>query len=82
MDRAVITRHLLNDATDPFNRQPLSVEDLKSDVTMLQKIQSWKQSCALKKEDQQERTPNTTASAAGQDNEAKENSNVMEASGE
>lgn len=28
MDRAVITRHLLNSSTDPFNRSPLSIEQL------------------------------------------------------
>lgn len=30
MDRSVITRHLLNSQTDPFNRQPLTEEQLKS----------------------------------------------------
>lgn len=29
MDRSVITRHLLNSSTDPFNRQPLT-EDMLS----------------------------------------------------
>lgn len=28
MDRSVITRHLLNSQTDPFNRQPLTEEQL------------------------------------------------------
>ena len=28
MDRAVITRHLLNSSTDPFNRSPLSMDQL------------------------------------------------------
>lgn len=28
MDRPVIIRHLLNSQTDPFNRQPLSENDL------------------------------------------------------
>ena len=28
MDRSVIMRHLLNDLTDPFNRQPLTEDDL------------------------------------------------------
>ena len=30
MDRAIIVRHLLNDPTDPFTRQPLSEDMLKS----------------------------------------------------
>lgn len=29
MDRAIITRHLLNSSTDPFNRQPLTEDMLK-----------------------------------------------------
>lgn len=29
MDRSVILRHLLNSATDPFNRQPLSEDQLR-----------------------------------------------------
>ena len=28
MDRSIIMRHLLNDPTDPFNRQPLTEDDL------------------------------------------------------
>ena len=30
MDRSVIGRHLLNSQTDPFNRQPLTEEELVS----------------------------------------------------
>lgn len=30
MDRATITRHLLNSQTDPFNRQPMTEEELIS----------------------------------------------------
>ena len=29
MDRAIILRHLLNSTTDPFSRQPLTVEMLQ-----------------------------------------------------
>lgn len=29
MERAIIARHLLNSQTDPFNRQPLTEEELK-----------------------------------------------------
>lgn len=35
MDRQVIKRHLLNSQTDPFNRQPLSEEDLTSGIISL-----------------------------------------------
>ncbi|XP_043227307.1 ubiquitin conjugation factor E4 B-like [Amphibalanus amphitrite] len=42
MDRPVITRHLLNSSTDPFNRQPLT-EDMLVDATELKhRIQEWK----------------------------------------
>ena len=29
MDRTIILRHLLNSQTDPFNRQPLTEEDIQ-----------------------------------------------------
>ncbi len=29
MERAIIMRHLLNSQTDPFNRQPLTEEELQ-----------------------------------------------------
>lgn len=38
MDRAVITRHLLNENTDPFNRQPLCADDLKPNKELKQQI--------------------------------------------
>ncbi|XP_068966391.1 ubiquitin conjugation factor E4 B [Bombus flavifrons] len=43
MDKAVIIRHLLNSATDPFSRQPLS-EDMLTPMPDLEKrISMWKQ---------------------------------------
>jgi len=39
MDRPVIIRHLLNSQTDPFNRQPLSEDDLTpGNVTEFQQL--------------------------------------------
>jgi hypothetical protein len=35
MDRSVIVQHLLSDPTDPFNRSPLSVDDLKPGLLLL-----------------------------------------------
>jgi ubiquitin conjugation factor E4 B len=35
MDRSVITKHLLNSSTDPFNRLPLTVEQLVPGKTNL-----------------------------------------------
>lgn len=34
-------RHLLSDQTDPFNRSPLTMDMVKSNVELQQKIQEW-----------------------------------------
>uniref|UniRef100_A0A182JTH8 Ubiquitin conjugation factor E4 B n=1 Tax=Anopheles christyi TaxID=43041 RepID=A0A182JTH8_9DIPT len=41
MDRAIITRHLLNSSTDPFNRQPLTEDMLKPASELKERIQQW-----------------------------------------
>lgn len=41
MDRPIIMRHLLNSQTDPFNRQPLSEEELIPRPDLKQKIEAW-----------------------------------------
>ncbi|XP_064611043.1 ubiquitin conjugation factor E4 B-like [Liolophura sinensis] len=41
MERAVISRHLLNSQTDPFNRQPLTEEQLVPAVDIKSRIQAW-----------------------------------------
>ncbi|XP_053662761.1 ubiquitin conjugation factor E4 B [Anopheles marshallii] len=41
MDRAIITRHLLNSSTDPFNRQPLTEDMLKPATELKERIQKW-----------------------------------------
>ena len=40
-DRSSIERHLLNDQTDPFNRQPLRMEEVVDDLEMKAKIDAW-----------------------------------------
>lgn len=35
LDRSTITAHLLNDKTDPFNRKPLSVDDIEPSTSCL-----------------------------------------------
>jgi len=40
-DRAIITRHLLSDPIDPFNRQPLKAEDLIPATDLKEKIDAW-----------------------------------------
>lgn len=41
MDRPVITRHLLNSDTDPFNRQPLTTDMLKPATELKMQIEKW-----------------------------------------
>ncbi|XP_059048694.1 ubiquitin conjugation factor E4 B [Achroia grisella] len=41
MDRSVILRHLLNSATDPFNRQPLTEDQLRPATELKEKISQW-----------------------------------------
>lgn len=41
IDRATISRHLLSDQTDPFNRTPLSMEMVQPDDKLKTKIESW-----------------------------------------
>lgn len=49
MDRAIITRHLLNSSTDPFNRQPLTEDMLKPDNELKERIIAWKREKREKK---------------------------------
>ncbi|XP_053995108.1 ubiquitin conjugation factor E4 A [Hylaeus volcanicus] len=41
IDRQTIARHLLSDQTDPFNRSPLTMDMVKSDVELQHRIQEW-----------------------------------------
>ncbi|XJO72710.1 hypothetical protein BDV3_003791 [Batrachochytrium dendrobatidis] len=43
IDLSTIKSHLLSDAHDPFNRQPLSIDQVKPDVELKEQIQKWKQ---------------------------------------
>mmetsp|Transcript_46593 Transcript_46593/g.122326 ORF Transcript_46593/g.122326 Transcript_46593/m.122326 type:complete len:1040 (-) Transcript_46593:517-3636(-) len=42
VDRAVISRHLLSDETDPFSRQRCTVDMLVDDTELKVKIEAWK----------------------------------------
>ena len=44
MERSVITRILLSDSKDPFNREKLEIKDLREDVEMKIKIYDWVES--------------------------------------
>ncbi|EFN84625.1 ubiquitin conjugation factor E4 A [Harpegnathos saltator] len=41
INRQTIARHLLSDQTDPFNRSPLTMDMVKPDIELQQKIQKW-----------------------------------------
>uniref|UniRef100_A0A146L1T6 Ubiquitin conjugation factor E4 A n=1 Tax=Lygus hesperus TaxID=30085 RepID=A0A146L1T6_LYGHE len=41
IDRATIARHLLSDQTDPFNREPLTMNLVKSNTELKQRIEAW-----------------------------------------
>ncbi|KAG8932849.1 hypothetical protein FRC03_000161 [Tulasnella sp. 419] len=41
VDRSTIKAHLLSDITDPFNRSPLSLEDVTDDTELKQRIDEW-----------------------------------------
>ncbi|KAK3673750.1 Ubiquitin conjugation factor E4 [Recurvomyces mirabilis] len=43
IDRGTIKSHLLSDATDPFNRAPLKLEDVIEDAEMKRRINEWRQ---------------------------------------
>ena len=42
VDRSTIIQHLLSDQTDPFTRQPMSIDDAVPAVELLQRIEAWK----------------------------------------
>ncbi|CAF5068206.1 unnamed protein product, partial [Rotaria sp. Silwood1] len=44
IDRATIARHLLSDQTDPFNRNPLRMQDVIPQTELKQTIEQWKTS--------------------------------------
>ena len=41
MDRGNIMRHLLNSQTDPFNRQPLTEDQLVDQTDLKRQIEEW-----------------------------------------
>ena len=41
VDRSSIERHLLNDQHDPFNRQPLRIEEVVDDLELKGRIEAW-----------------------------------------
>ncbi|KNC56510.1 ubiquitin conjugation factor E4 [Thecamonas trahens ATCC 50062] len=41
VDRSTITRHLLSDESDPFNRQPLTLDQVIPDEALKARIEAW-----------------------------------------
>lgn len=41
VDRTTIARHLLSDQSDPFNRSPLTMDQVQTDVELKAKILHW-----------------------------------------
>lgn len=41
VDRTTIARHLLSDQTDPFNREPLTMDQVKVNTELKEKIDAW-----------------------------------------
>lgn len=41
LDRTTIARHLLSDQTDPFNRSPLTMDQVKPDDELRNRINEW-----------------------------------------
>ncbi|XP_037957419.1 ubiquitin conjugation factor E4 B [Teleopsis dalmanni] len=53
MDRSIITRHLLNSSTDPFNRQLLTEDMLVPNVELKQRIEEWRKEQRTKRQQDQ-----------------------------
>lgn len=41
VDRSTITQHLLNDPIDPFNREPMTVDDIKPATELKERMTKW-----------------------------------------
>ena len=44
VDRSTIARHLLSDQSDPFNREPLTMDMLETDEELKEKVRQWMES--------------------------------------
>lgn len=53
MDRAIITRHLLNSNTDPFNRQHLTEDMLIPNIELKERIDAWRKEQRFKRQQEQ-----------------------------
>ncbi|KAI1230683.1 hypothetical protein IHE44_0008558, partial [Lamprotornis superbus] len=58
VDRSTIARHLLSDQTDPFNRSPLTMDQIRPNTELKEKIQQWLAERKKQKEEELEDTLN------------------------
>nr|XP_021385728.1 ubiquitin conjugation factor E4 A isoform X2 [Lonchura striata domestica] len=58
VDRSTIARHLLSDQTDPFNRSPLTMDQIRPNTELKEKIQRWLAERKKQKEEELEDTLN------------------------
>ena len=50
IDLMTIKKHLMNDPHDPFNREPLTLDECVPDVELKEKIEKWKEEKKAKRE--------------------------------
>uniref|UniRef100_A0A8C0B2T9 Ubiquitin conjugation factor E4 A n=1 Tax=Buteo japonicus TaxID=224669 RepID=A0A8C0B2T9_9AVES len=55
VDRSTIARHLLSDQTDPFNRSPLTMDQIRPNTELKEKIQRWLAERKKQKEELEDR---------------------------
>ena len=41
VDRSTIKQHLLNDKMDPFNRAPMTIDDVRPDLELKERMDKW-----------------------------------------
>uniref|UniRef100_A0A8C3ELV1 Ubiquitin conjugation factor E4 A n=1 Tax=Corvus moneduloides TaxID=1196302 RepID=A0A8C3ELV1_CORMO len=58
VDRSTIARHLLSDQTDPFNRSPLTMDQIRPNTELKEKIQRWLAERKKQKEEELQDTLN------------------------
>ncbi|KAF9974459.1 hypothetical protein BGZ73_002117 [Actinomortierella ambigua] len=63
IDRSTIKSHLLSDAHDPFNRSPLTINEVIDDVELRNEIQAWKAAQRAKR--RQQGAPSSSAAMDG-----------------
>lgn len=65
MDRSTIRSHLLSDPNDPFNRQPMTIEEVVDDTELKRKIEDFKAERKAKKDQKVAEAMDADVQAAG-----------------